>query len=515
MQQPDITDLASAFEPTLAKGDPWLTNDQGDVFSGQDIRERAARFALVLERHGLEAGDRLAVMVEKSVDAVALYVAALKLGAIYLPLNPAYTDDEAIFILRDATPHTLITSGSRAETLTGLATRTMLLGANNDQEKVPDQAAQGTDLVAEADAVRADEARGFWEALPSSIDPDATAAILYTSGTTGRPKGAMLSHRNLLSNAHALARVWQFTKRDTLLHALPIFHAHGLYVGLNLCLLTGAPLIFLPRFDAEEVARHLPAVTVYMGVPTHYGRLLSVPGLSPKTLSNMRLMISGSAPLSPQAHSACAQTFGHQILERYGMTETVMIASNPREGERRPGKVGFPLPGVEVRIAGSARIGEIEVRGPNVFSGYWNRPERQAEDFTEDGFFRTGDLGQFDADGYLEIVGRAKELIISGGQNIYPREVEDALRELTGIADAAVFAVPDADFGEAVAAAVILDETGAPHPIEDLRDALGQKLSRYKLPKYVEYLDTLPRNAMGKVQKHALQASFQDQQSAS
>ncbi|MDX1576564.1 MAG: AMP-binding protein, partial [Kiloniellales bacterium] len=346
---------------------------------------------------------------------------------------------------------------------------------------------------------------------------DDLAAILYTSGTTGRSKGAMLTHGNLTSNAEALVEAWRFTQDDVLLHALPIFHTHGLFVATNVTLLSGASMILLPGFDLDEILRLLPQATTMMGVPTFYTRLLSRPDFDRDLVAHMRLFVSGSAPLSAETHKAFEARTGHAILERYGMTETNMNTSNPYDGARRPGTVGFPLPGVEIRIAdrdsGKAlppgEVGMIEVRGPNVFKGYWRMPDKTAAEFRDDGFFITGDLGMVDAEGYLSIVGRDKDLIISGGYNVYPAEVENALNALEGVADSAVIGAPHPDFGEAVTAVVV--PGGGPPPSEqDIRAALSAELAKYKVPKRVIFVDELPRNKMGKTEKKVLRELYQD-----
>jgi malonyl-CoA/methylmalonyl-CoA synthetase len=338
-----------------------------------------------------------------------------------------------------------------------------------------------------------------------SVGPDDVAALLYTSGTTGRPKGAMLTQHNLASNAAALHQAWGFEPDDLLLHALPVFHAHGLFVALHCVLANGSGVVFLPRFDVDAVIQQLPRCNVFMGVPTFYGRLLEDPRFTAAVAGKVRLFISGSAPLLATAHEAFFERTGQQILERYGMTETVMITSNPLEGARKPGSVGPPLTGVEVRLADrdDDGVGEIQVHGPNVFSGYWGRPELRATEFTDDGFFRTGDLGSFDDDGYLTIVGRTKDLVITGGLNVYPKEVEEVIDALEGVLETAVVGVPDADFGESVVA-IVVAEPGAEIDPDALRQAARTSLAGFKVPKRIVVRESLPRNAMGKVEKAAL-----------
>jgi malonyl-CoA/methylmalonyl-CoA synthetase len=414
----------------------------------------------------------VAVQVEKSPEAVLLYLACLRYGAALVPMNTAYSSDEVAYLVGDAEPALFVDDRRLAE----------LSRAAEEQPPTFDDV---------------------------ELSPDDLAAILYTSGTTGRPKGAMLSHGNLASNADVLRRVWGFSADDVLLHALPLFHAHGLFVAINCVLASGCTMVFLPRFGVEQVLDALPRCTVMMGVPTFYTRLLDDPGFDSAVCSGMRLFISGSAPLLASTHEAFHARTGHAILERYGMTETVMLTSNPLDGERRPGTVGFPLPGTDVRIVDpdDTGAGAIEVRGPNVFAGYWRRPELATTEFTNDGWFRTGDIGCFDPDGYLSIVGRAKDLVISGGLNIYPKEVEDVLDTVDGVLESAVIGVPDADFGEAVVA-VVVPKSGLALDTQIVRDAARHGLAAFKVPKRIEIVGSLPRNAMGKVEKAALRRHF-------
>jgi malonyl-CoA/methylmalonyl-CoA synthetase len=414
----------------------------------------------------------VAIQVEKSPEAVLLYLACLRCGAALLPMNTAYSPDEVAYLLDDAEPALFVDDRRLAE----------LSDAADGQSPSFDDV----------------------ELLPGDL-----AAILYTSGTTGRPKGAMLSHGNLASNAYVLRRVWRFSADDVLLHALPIFHAHGLFVAINCVLASGSTMVFLPRFDVEQVLEALPRCTVMMGVPTFYTRLLDDPRFDRSVCTGMRLFISGSAPLLASTHEAFRARTGHAILERYGMTETVMLTSNPLDGERRPGTVGFPLPGTDVRIVDpdDTGAGAIEVRGPNVFAGYWRRPDLATTEFTNDGWFRTGDIGCFDPDGYLSIVGRAKDLVISGGLNIYPKEVEDVLDTVDGVLESAVIGVPDTDFGEAVVA-VVVPTPGLALDTQTVRDRARHRLAAFKVPRRIEIVDSLPRNAMGKVEKAALRTRF-------
>jgi malonyl-CoA/methylmalonyl-CoA synthetase len=446
----------------------------------------------------------VAVQVEKSADALLLYLGCLRVGAVFLPLNTGYTGPELAYFLGDAEPRVFVADPTAEATADGIRRGA---GVAHLATLAPGGAGS---LAAAANGAKesfADAARGA----------DDLAAILYTSGTTGRSKGAMLTHGNLASNAEALVDYWRFTKDDVLLHALPIFHTHGLFVATNVTLLSGASMILLPGFDSDETIRLLPQATAMMGVPTFYTRLLSQPDFDRDLVAHIRLFVSGSAPLSAETHKDFEARSGHAILERYGMTETNMNTSNPYDGARRAGTVGFPLPGVEVRIAdresGAAlaegEVGMIEVRGPNVFKGYWRMPEKTAAEFRDDGFFISGDLGMVDDAGYLNIVGRDKDLIISGGYNVYPAEVENALNALDGVADSAVIGAPHPDFGEAVTAVVV--PGGEPRKSErEIRAALTTGLAKYKVPKRVIFVDDLPRNKMGKIEKKALRERYQN-----
>jgi malonyl-CoA/methylmalonyl-CoA synthetase len=416
---------------------------------------------------GVRPGDRVALQVDKSPEAVLLYLACVRAGAALLPMNPAYTSDEVAHLVADAEPALHLDDG-------GLAA--LVAAAASNPERFDDV----------------------------EVGPDDLAAVLYTSGTTGRPKGAMLNHRNLASNAAVLHELWGFGPDDVLLHVLPIFHTHGLFVAINCVLANGTGMVFLPRYDVDEVLAALARCTVVMGVPTHYTRLLDDPRLDADACAGVRLFVSGSAPLLASTHEAFTARTGQAILERYGMTETSMLTSNPLSGERRPGTVGFPVPGTDVRLAEDETI---EVRGPNVFSGYWRRPELLATEFTADGWFRTGDIGAFDDDGYLRIVGRAKDLVISGGLNVYPKEVEDVLDDIDGVLECAVVGVPDPDLGEVVLA-VVVAEAGRTLDLADVRAAARQRLAAFKVPKRVEMVEALPRNAMGKVTKAELRKRF-------
>jgi malonyl-CoA/methylmalonyl-CoA synthetase len=479
------------FAPLAARDTPLLALRDGSVLSGRDFHALVARQAGALAALGVGPGDRIAVQADKSPQALALWGAAVALGAVFLPLNTAYVAEEVAYFLADAEPRAVVADPARAA---GLAPAAARAGA-----RLVTLAADGTGSLSDLAAAQPATA------TPADRGPDDLAALLYTSGTTGRSKGAMLTQGNLLSNAVALAGLWRFTPDDVLVHALPIFHTHGLFVATNTVLLSGGRMILLPAFDAAEVVRLMPQATALMGVPTFYTRLLDQPGLA-AAAQGMRLFVSGSAPLLAETHRAFADRTGHAILERYGMTETNMITSNPYDGERRAGTVGFPLPGVEVRLDAQP-VGGIEVRGPNVFAGYWRMPEKTAQEFTADGWFRTGDIGTQDAGGYLRIVGRAKDLVISGGFNVYPVEVEEALDRVPGVLESAVIGLPHPDFGEAVFA-VLVPRPGATLEAGAVLAAVRDRLARFKQPKAAVVVEALPRNAMGKVQKAALRKTY-------
>lgn len=477
------------FEPHAVSSTAFLHLPEGTILSHQDFAGTVANLVAALAAIGVKAGDRVAAQVEKSPTALALYAACLHVGAVFLPLNTSYTDQEVAFFIQDCGASVLFCDPARATDLESIVARM--------SARLVTMAADGT---------------GSWQseqtrALPVKAERtgDDLAAILYTSGTTGRPKGAMLSHDNLLSNAAALVDLWGMTEADTLMHALPVYHSHGLFVACNVSLLAGARMVYLPKFDPDRVISALPDCTVMMGVPTFYTRLLASPAFTPEVSRNMRLFISGSAPLLAHTHQAFENRTGHRILERYGLTETSMNTSNPLTGVRKPGTVGMPLPDVDLRIesteAGAA--GEIQVKGPNVFKGYWGLKEKTADAFTTDGYFRTGDLGEIDADGYVTIVGRSKDLIISGGLNIYPKEIETVIDAQPEVDESAVIGLPDPDFGERVIAIVVETTKGAVDPVA-LKNVLAQSLAKYKLPKEIVTIDNLPRNSMGKVMKKDL-----------
>ncbi len=472
--------IATLKDMATAPGRVWLRGSQPVTYA--ELLAETGRMANALAGLGLGKGDRLLVQVGKCETVLTLYLACLRAGVVFLPVNPDYTLAETGHFLADATPALVLVDAPRVALIAATGARTLELSAFLDCA-----AAEATDFV------------------DPPTSPGDLAAILYTSGTTGRSKGVMLTRRNLASNAEALVGLWQFIEDDVLLHALPVFHTHGLFVATNCVLFSGGSMIFQRGFAPDAVLGALPGATVMMGVPTFYARLLADPRLDAAVCRGVRLFISGSAPLSPATHAAWRARTGQVILERYGMTETNMITSNPHDGARKAGTVGLPLPGVEVRVAGpdgavlpQGEAGVIEVRGPNVFRGYWGLPEKTAEEFRE-GWFVTGDLGAFDEDGYLSILGRAKDLVITGGLNVYPAEVEAALDGLPGVAASAVIGVPHPDFGEAVVACVV----GGVEP-EAVRAALRDRLAAFKIPKRVLVLDELPRNAMGKVQKAEL-----------
>jgi malonyl-CoA/methylmalonyl-CoA synthetase len=445
---------------------PCFIRADGSALSYGDLEAGAGRLAALLKGKGVEPGDRIAVQAPKSPEMVMLYLATLKFGAAFLPLNTAYTPAEIDYFLNDAEPALFVRDAAAL-------------------------AREAAGLAPLADVV------------PRSAQD--MAAILYTSGTTGRSKGAMLSHGALAANAIALHQAWGFTADDVLLHALPIFHVHGLFVAMHCSLLSGGPMLWLDRFEEAEVLAALPKATVMMGVPTFYTRLLADPRFTREVAARVRLFISGSAPLLESTFAEFEARTGQRILERYGMSEAAIITTNPLDGERVAGSVGFPLPGVELRIGGAEETGVIEIKGPSVFSGYWRMPEKTAEEFTADGFFITGDVGRIDADGRVWISGRAKDLIITGGYNVYPKEVELVLDELPGVVESAVIGAPHPDFGEAVVAVI----QGAGEEAAVIA-AARERLAAFKAPKRVVFTDALPKNAMGKVQKNLLRAAYSD-----
>ncbi|WP_430397447.1 malonate--CoA ligase [Ferrovibrio sp.] len=482
----------------------FLVTGSGRHVNYADLFRDSGRMANALVILGVKPGDRVAVQIDKSPEALTLYLACLRSGAVYLPLNTGYTAREIEYFLRDAEPRVVIASPHRHVEIDDLC---ISLGIEICESLGVEGDGTFCEIVDLCDPAFADVER----------QPDDLAAILYTSGTTGRSKGAMLTHHNLFSNAETLQSYWRFTKDDVLLHALPIFHTHGLFVASNVTLLAGASMIFLSKFDGDEVIRHLPRTTSMMGVPTFYVRLLQSPALTKDLVRHIRLFVSGSAPLLADTHREWEARTGHRILERYGMTETNMNTSNPYDGERVAGTVGFPLPGVSVRITdpesgkhlAQGEIGMIEVKGPNVFRGYWRMPEKTAAEFRADGFFITGDLGKIDDRGYVHIVGRGKDLIISGGYNVYPKEVETEIDAMLGVVESAVIGVDHPDFGEGVTA-VVVAQKGHSLTEAGVLKALDGRLAKFKLPKRVFFVDDLPRNTMGKVQKNLLRDQYAD-----
>jgi malonyl-CoA/methylmalonyl-CoA synthetase len=474
---------------------------EGQRITYGDLIARAGQTANVLVARGVKPGDRVAAQTEKSVPGLVLYLATVRAGAVYLPLNTAYTLNELDYFITDAEPSLVVCDPSKAEGIGAIAAK---VGA-----KVETLDADGKGSLTDAAAA----AKPEFETV--ARENDDLAAILYTSGTTGRSKGAMLSHDNLASNSLALVDYWRFTPDDVLIHALPIYHTHGLFVASNVTLFARASMIFLPKFDPELIIKLMARATVMMGVPTFYTRLLQSPALTKDAASRMRLFVSGSAPLLADTHREWAARTGHAVLERYGMTETNMNTSNPYDGERVPGAVGHALPGVSLRVTdpetgktlGPEHIGMIEVKGPNVFKGYWRMPEKTKAEFRDDGFFITGDLGKIDGTGYVHILGRGKDLVISGGFNVYPKEIESEIDAMPGVIETAVIGVPHADFGEGVTAVVVCDKNAGVDEAAVLK-ALEGRLAKFKMPKRVFIVDELPRNAMGKVQKNILRDTY-------
>ena len=485
----------------LGKDTPFLILPDDRVITHAEFLAKAAQYAHQITAYGLVAGDRLAVQIGKSANALAVYAACVQAGVIFLPLNTAYTGAEVEYFIDNSGAKLVLCDG----------------------EKQADIAAICDRLHARLDIMNADGSGSFDDAArqhPTEFDtvdraPNNLAAFLYTSGTTGRSKGAMLSHENLLSNSQVLVDHWRFGADDVLLHALPIFHTHGLFVATNVCLLAGCAMRFYAGFDRDLIIRDIPKATSLMGVPTFYTRLLDDPRFDRDLTKNMRLFISGSAPLLAETHIQFEERTGHRILERYGMTETNMNTSNPYDGERRAGTVGHALPGVEIKVCDpktgaelpTGEIGVLEVRGPNVFQGYWQMPEKTREELRENGFFITGDLAYIDDRGYVTIVGRSKDLIISGGYNIYPKEIELILDDQAGILESAVVGVPHPDFGETVVA-ILVPAQGATPDTDTIKTSVQGQLARFKQPRSYQIMDSLPRNTMGKVQKNILREMF-------
>ena len=491
------------FGRHVGKITPFLYLPDGTTLTHDAFLRMASRYAHAMTALGLTAGDRLAAQVEKSPEALAVYAACAQTGIIFLPLNTGYTASELDYFIGNSGAKLVLVTDSAADALAPIAASydATLCTLNPDGSGTFPDLAKGQPAVFET----------------VSRAPDDLAAFLYTSGTTGRSKGAMLTQANLVSNAQTLADDWRFTDADVLLHALPIFHTHGLFVASNVTLVAGGAMIFLPKLDMDQMIGFMPQATTMMGVPTFYTRLLDDPRFTAELTGHMRLFVSGSAPLLAETHVRFEKRTGHRILERYGMTETNMNTSNPYDGERRAGTVGFPLPGVELKITDPASgepvaqgdIGQIEVRGPNVFQGYWQMPDKTALDLRADGFFITGDLGLIDPDGYVTIVGRNKDLIISGGYNIYPKEIELVLDDQPGVLESAVIGVPHPDFGESVIG-LLVAEPGARLSTDAIMATLVDQLARYKQPKTLIVMKEFPRNTMGKLQKNILRAQFED-----
>ena len=476
---------------------PCLVVPNGPVVHYGELAALSARIAHALVDAGCRPGDRVAVQTEKHWTVVPLYLAALRAGLVYLPLNTGYQRAELDYFFGDAEPRVVVCGSERLGVVAATARDATVLTLD----------ATGGELL--------DRAEGKSELFDTvARAPDDLAAILYTSGTTGRSKGAMLTHRNLASNALALVEAWGFTRGDVLLHALPVYHVHGLFVAIHCVLLSGSRMLWLPKFDVHEVLALLPRATVMMGVPTFYTRLLAEPSFGRAHTEGVRLFVSGSAPLLPETFREFEERTGQRILERYGMTETGMNTSNPLDGPRIGGTVGPPLPGVSVRIVGDdgapcapGTIGAIQVRGPNVLKGYWKLPEKTREEFTGDGWFRTGDMGEWTPEGYLRIVGRAKDLIITGGLNVYPKEIEERIDAMDGVVESAVIGVPHPDFGEAVTA-VVVAKPGHALTESAIVAALKAEIAGFKVPKRVFFAADLPRNSMGKVMKAELRQRF-------
>jgi len=491
-----MTNIYNLFSSGAKLGTSFIQDNHGNTrYSYDQFDALTSQYANLLRTSGVKAGDRVMVQVEKSPESLLFYFACLRFGCIYLPLNTAYKVDELAYFINDAEP-TLILCDPKSETLFRQLSSVKILTLDSEGRINADLDGQAFDT---ADRL-----------------PDDVAVIIYTSGTTGRPKGAMISHGNIESNSKVLSKSWGWQTDDVMLHALPIYHVHGLFVGSHLPVMNGSPVIFLNRFDADEIVALLPKSTVYMGVPTNYTRLLAQQELGKESCKNMRLFISGSAPLLTHTFNDFSERTGHTIIERYGMSETGMNTSNPLTGTRKGGTVGPPLSGITCRIVDDQGIqvaknktGHLELKGPNVFTGYWRMPEKTAAEFSPDGFFRTGDLASQDEDDYISIVGRNKDLIISGGLNVYPKEIETLLDNLDGVAESAVIGLPDPDFGEAVSAVIVTDGTKKLQPT-DITAYVKEKVANFKVTKHVFFVDELPRNAMGKVQKNKLREMFTD-----
>ena len=496
--------LYSCFEESIsANNKPLLILDDGSEYNYKILNTLSSQMASFLFKIGIKPGDRVSIQVAKSPEALCLYLACLRAGLVYHPLNPDYKENELEFFINNAAPSVIITDQKNLDVFDRLASK-------NDIQHIFTMNENGQGTFVEKSKLENQRFETF--KTPS----DHIAALLYSSGTTGTPKGIMLTHENLISNTRTLVKSWQFTDDDVLLHALPIFHVHGLFVAIGCALYSGASMYWLPKFNEEKILKNLPKCSALMGVPTYYTRLLATKKINKEICRNMRVFISGSAPLLIETFHDFERISGHQILERYGMTETNMNTSNPIQGERKPGTVGPPLPGVEVKIVDEMDnelqendIGNLLVRGPNVFKGYWKMADKTAEDFTEDQFFRTGDKAKLDNDGYITIVGRSKDMIISGGLNVYPKEIESVIDDIDGVVESAVIGVPHKDFGEAVIAIVVTEFSSDINEAEII-SASKKQLAGYKTPKKIIFVKELLRNTMSKVQKNILRKNYQD-----
>lgn len=495
--------LFKLFEETFSKNPEkvFLEDHHGTQYTYQDLLDRTAQFSNYLRRIGITKGDRVAVQVDKSVDCLFLYLACLRAGIVYLPLNPAYQDHELNYFCEDAKPSLFVCQAHRIASIQGIVDA---LAIKHLETLESDKT--GSLLI----HARSESS----EFVTAETDKDDIAVILYTSGTTGNPKGAMLSHMNLATNGEALVDAWEFKPDDVLLHTLPIYHVHGLFFATHCTLLSSASMIFLPKFDVETTLTYLSRSTVMMGIPTYYTRLLKEVRFNRDACKRMRLFTSGSAPLLEKTFYEFEEKTGVALLERYGMTETGVNTSNPLRGTRKPGAVGYPLPNSLCRVVDDAdqpveldEPGSIQVKGDNVFLGYWNKADKTAESFTQDKFFKTGDIGTVDADGYISIIGREKDMIISGGLNVYPKEVELTIDKMDGISESAVIGIPHDDFGEAVVA-VVVKKPGSTVGDVEIIGHVKSLHARFKAPKKVFFVDELPRNAMSKVQKNFLRDEY-------
>ena len=469
---------------------------ESQKYSFKEFDDLVNKIANLLIASDLSEGDRVLVKLEKSIFSFALYIASIRAGGIFVPVNNDYTASEIDYFIENSIPYIFISNDESIKKVQNRNLKTFSLNSDMSGTFLENIKTQNTSFV------------------PIKRKKNDIASILYTSGTTGRSKGAMLSHNNLFSNTRELLKIWKFNENDALLHALPIYHIHGLFVACNLCLISGAKIHFIQKFQTEKVIEYLPKSTVMMGVPTFYTRLLESKKLNSQITENIRVFISGSAPLLSETHKEFEKVTGHKILERYGMTETNMNTSNPYDGERRAGTVGIPLPGINIRITdpetnvklGSEKIGMIEIKGENIFEGYWTMEEQTKESFTVDGYFITGDLGKFSSDGYLSIIGRNKDLIISGGLNIYPKEIEVVIDGINYVKESAIIGIPHKDFGEAVLAIVVANNEKISETT--IMKVIQTKLAKFKQPKKIIFVSELPRNAMGKVQKQTLRNNY-------